>query len=436
MKHKKRLTTLILPLLLILTWSQLGFTINTAGVNQTTTEIGTVSASTDAEILDLMSSGSIPSLQCGIVVQDRLAWAKGYGDQPDLDTVFMIGSITKTFTATAILQLVEQGLIDLDADINTYLPFSVRNPDFPADPVTTRQLLAHTSGLAREIGYFLVDNQLIGWVNDQFGESFALWASPPALDEIITSTSMANASVWDNRPGTTFVYSNLGFMLLSYILEEVTGQTLASYVQEHITDPLGMGSTGFSASDFPDRLAIGYERVNVTTIAALPHYDTYYWGAGQLRSTVLDLAPYMIAHMNLGRYGTTQLLQPSSVELMHQSVTEYYGLGWTIDEQIHGHGGNVFGYWGLMFYRETEQGSYGVIILVNRDYLFHADTAFTSSVEDVFVLLFEEAERMFEQALVNAGLTMMLVIGGISAGVAVTIIVVVILKRRGAQRHI
>ncbi len=430
MRHKKNLTLLILPLALILTSSLLGATFVSRGLTQTPTEIGTIPATLDSDIQAQMSAGSIPSIQCGIVIQDRLFWAKGYGNQPNLDTVYMIGSVTKTFTATAFLQLMEQGLIDLDADINTYLPFSVRNPDYPATPVTIRQLLSHTSGLAREFGYLLFENHMIEWINDQFGLSLALWDSPPTLDELITSTSMSNTSIWESQPGTTFSYSNLGFMLLTYIFEEVSGQSLASHIQEHIATPLGMSNTGFAASNFPGQLAIGHERVNATTIAALPHYDTYYFGAGQLRSTVPDLASYMIAHINLGRYGAVQLLHPSSVEIMHQPETPVYGLGWIYQNDIQGHSGGVWGFLSEMYFRETDMGSYGAILLVNRATVFMVDTSFTSHHAAIYELLFEEAERLFEQALVNAGLTPVLVIGGISAGVALTVVTVYVLRKR------
>ena len=85
----------------------------------------------ESKIRKLMEKYKIPSLAAGIVINDSLIWAKGFGDHPDLDTIFMIGSITKTFTATALLQLNESSKIGLDKDINAYLPFNVRNPDYP-----------------------------------------------------------------------------------------------------------------------------------------------------------------------------------------------------------------------------------------------------------------------------------------------------------------
>jgi CubicO group peptidase (beta-lactamase class C family) len=93
------------------------------------------------------SSPSCGPITVGIVVNDSLVWAKAYGEA-DLDTVYDIGSVTKPFVATAVLQLYERALIDLDDDVNEYLPFSLRHPEYPDTPITIRMLLTHQSGLA------------------------------------------------------------------------------------------------------------------------------------------------------------------------------------------------------------------------------------------------------------------------------------------------
>jgi hypothetical protein len=101
----------------------------------------------DEKIRFLMSKGNIPSLVAGIVVNDSLTWTGGYGADP-YETIYLIASVTKPFVATAILQLYEQSLIDLDADINEYLPFNMRHPEYPNKTITARMLLSHQSGLA------------------------------------------------------------------------------------------------------------------------------------------------------------------------------------------------------------------------------------------------------------------------------------------------
>jgi CubicO group peptidase (beta-lactamase class C family) len=393
-----------------------------------------ISPEVDADIQTLMVLGGMPSLQVGIVVQDQLVWAKGYGDQPQLDTVYMIASISKTFTATAFLRLYEQGLIDLDADINTYLPFSVRNPNHPTSPITIRQLLSHTSGMARDYelldAQLIVDNQAIAWINLNYGESHPLWLSTPSLADIINATNLANPVLWTTQaPGASYAYSNMGFLLLSLLFEEVTDQALTAYIQEHITTPLGMQNTGFDAAEFPGQLAIPHERINATTVGVMPFYESYYFGAGGLRSTVPDLAQYLLAHMNLGRCGRVQLLQPATVELMHQTVAGEYGLGWSNAGGDHGHTGSLYGFTSVMMYRDTPQGAYGVVGLTNRRGGLYPDAAFSSLVEAIYARLFEEAERLFAQGLAGA-YTTLLVVGGVIVGCTIIVVALVYVRRR------
>lgn len=98
-------------------------------------------------------------MAAAVVVGDEIIWAHGYGEQPDLSTIYMVGSIDKTYLTTAFLQLVEEGKIGLDDDIRDYLPFELRNPLAPDVPITPRMLLSHQSGLAHDIpGLRYVDN--------------------------------------------------------------------------------------------------------------------------------------------------------------------------------------------------------------------------------------------------------------------------------------
>ena len=127
------------------------FSFPLSALAQTTTEFGPSLETLDEKIQIQMDDGGIPSLQAGIVVNDSLVWAKGYGDQPELNIVYMIASISKTFTATAYLQLYEQELIDLDEDVSSYLPFVVRNPNDPDTVITARLLLSHKAGM--QTGY-------------------------------------------------------------------------------------------------------------------------------------------------------------------------------------------------------------------------------------------------------------------------------------------
>jgi CubicO group peptidase (beta-lactamase class C family) len=126
----------------------------------------------ESKIKNLMAELEIPSLAAGIVDNEKIVWSGGFGEQPEIDTVYMIGSITKTFTATAILQLVERGLLNLNDNISDYLPFEVRNPSYPNTKITPLMLLSHMSGIQPNLywslEYYLGD-YMIDWINNNLG---------------------------------------------------------------------------------------------------------------------------------------------------------------------------------------------------------------------------------------------------------------------------
>lgn len=453
LRRQTRRTTFLIVILLSI-WPFAGVpTVQSDDV----TEIGSISPNVDTEILDLMAEYEVPSLQAGIVLQDQLVWVKGYGAQPSLDTVYMIGSITKLFTATAILQLHERGVIDLDADINDYLPFEVRNPSYPGLRITIRMFLTHRAGLAHDVSYSLLwdnDEQAIEWANENLGGNITLWERRPSLGEFLNGSLTPGGAYyspdnWLLQPGTQWRYSNAGFLLLSYLVEQVTEQPFAYYVHENILDPLGMANTGYRASDFADRNAIPYERWN-GTIIAYPVYDFLNLGGGALRSTVQDLAQFMIAHMNQGRIDGVQLLEPETVELMQEkqfSLTgsdlgwvglldfDGYGLGLVLfKNRLRGHSGAVPGYLALMLFKVTEQGSSGTIVMRNRGSSLVEDTDLLDGFyRRVAELLLEEAERMFTTTTETEGAGLQFsptLIGALSIIIIAAVIGIVLAKRR------
>jgi CubicO group peptidase (beta-lactamase class C family) len=371
----------------------------------------TISAAVDADIEQLVSSSNIPSFQAGIVINSRLVWTKGYGNQQEMDTVFMMGSITKTFTATAVLQLCERGLVSLGEDVDKYLPFSVRNPNYVAINVTVYMLLTHMSGLGSELPYaysWQQSTNLSEFMNSYAGYNITIWQTRPSLGEFLngslsTSGPYYSPDVWYCRPGTEWHYSSTGYLLLGYLVEVVTGQSLADYVQENILSPLDMGNTGFRAADFAGKNAVSFERINGTDYH-LPIYDVYDEGAGGLRSTVSDMARYMGAHMNNGELNGTRILGQTAAELMHSEQVDLYGglyydefgLGWFVSKSgLQGHSGAAPGYIANMRYNKTERGSYGIILMLSRGYVLggnmsHVDN-FYSQVND---LLWQEAQTI------------------------------------------
>jgi CubicO group peptidase (beta-lactamase class C family) len=370
------------------------------------------------EVQELMDRYEIPSLAAGILIKDNLIWAKGFGEQPDLDTVYMIGSITKTFTATAILQLKDNNLLNLNDDINDYLPFEVRNPNYPNTSISFRLLLTHRAGLPRNLFWSLeyyFNNQTIEWINENLnlGGNITIWDDRPSLEDFLNGSLTPNGSFydpynWQYQPGSQFSYSNAGYQILGYLVEQITNQTLVEYFQENIFEPLNMTSTGFYYQDFDGRNAIPYEWNNETNFE-LPLYDINLPGVGALRSTIGDMVRYMMAHMNQGEYNIPYLLKPRTLDLMHsQDITLYgstdgfdlegFGLGWFLYKNgLQGHGGATPGYSANIFLKESVKGDIGVVVMYNRgSALIYDGDLIYGFLPLVNHLLYERAQELFQ----------------------------------------
>lgn len=379
----------------------------------------------DEKMQYLVDVGDVPSVVAGIVINDNLVWAKAYGNAT-IDTVYLIGSVSKPFTATAVLQLYEQGLLGLDDDINMYLPFTVRHPQYPDTSITIRMLLTHQSGLNGSIPQheqYMDDPVLREWATSHFGLEYPAYdlSLDLFLEELlIPGGAYYSPDVWTDAGPGTYTYSNVGYDLLGYIVEQVTEKSFPEYLQRNIFDPLAMTQTGVSACALD---ASPYERVFALlskTNVKLPVYDRLHTGAGGIRSTVPDLAQFLIAHMNQGQaLNGYQLLSPETVQLMHEPAVSVftntsmagYGLGWehrsTEPGQYlymhgsQGHSGGTEGYTCQMWMVETKKGSYGVIVMTNIYHYYKSDPlwmrAWNYKMQDI--LLTEAAEMLAHRVL-------------------------------------
>jgi CubicO group peptidase (beta-lactamase class C family) len=205
------------------------------------------------------------------------------------DTVFRIGSITKTFTAIAVMQLWEQGSIDLDAAANDYLRAYKLIPAKAAHrPATVRQLLTHTAGLPQLLYPSRGFKQL-------YGGTVTFGQRVPMLAEFYRGGLRLVA-----EPGTMHTYSNHGFATLGQIVEDVTGEPLHRYFRDHIFDPLGMADTDLLRSErVTSRLATGY-RLGSGGPHQVSDYDLITVGAGGIYSTTRDMARYLAAILSGG----------------------------------------------------------------------------------------------------------------------------------------
>jgi CubicO group peptidase (beta-lactamase class C family) len=184
------------------------------------------------------------------------------------------------------------------------------------------------------------------------------------------------------------------------------------YIQEHIFEPLVMTMSGYEYTAFGEKNAIPYEWHNNMNYQ-YPFYNLNITGAGNLRSTVQNMANYLIAFMNQGVFKGVQILSNQSVNLLlsnHVPLTgtsregfniEGYGLGWYLfSGNVKGHGGAVPGFCSNMYFKETNEGSFGVILMFNRGSALVDDSAlFNYFIPSINTIIFNEAEKRFNQAL-------------------------------------
>jgi CubicO group peptidase (beta-lactamase class C family) len=266
----------------------------------------------DALFVKQLEAYHIAGAGVSVVKDGKLFFTKGYG-YADLEkgipvdpekTIFSIGSVGKTFTWTAVMQLVEQGKLDLEADVNTYLDFRI--PDTYPEPIRLKHLLNHTSGFE--------DRLTGGGVTD-------------ANDLVSARESMISLmSARVRPPGEYLSYANYNAMLAGYIVARVSGQPYDQYIQEHIFTPLGMLHSTVQSPMPPDLSAHasrGYTYAG-GTLQVLPGYIAQPAGlpAGMHQASVTDMARFMIAHLQGGRYSDSdipeaRILKETTMEQMH-----------------------------------------------------------------------------------------------------------------------
>lgn len=242
-----------------------------------------------------------------VVVKDGKVLAEkgyGYADQESKtpvdpkSTAFRVASVSKTFTAAAVMQLVEQGKVDLQADFQTY----VKGLEFdnPFDkPVTVENLLTHTTGF--EIRDPQQEDIHADFDKTVSMEDYAQQHMPPVVRE----------------PGSAYMYDNFSFLLLGMIVENVSGEPFETYMQQHIFKPLGMDNSSFVLNDkFKDQLATGYDAVHnpldLYTLSPTPMPQ------GGMLSTAEDIGNFMIAFLNDGVKDNERILKESTVKSMEQ----------------------------------------------------------------------------------------------------------------------
>ena len=355
------------------------------------------------DIRSLVENGKLPSLQAAVISRDKIIFSEIFGTGSGRNTMYMIGSIQKVFTATAVMQLYEKKRLRIDDDVNLYLPFHVRNPRYPDVPVTIGMLLSHRSGLEMFKNQVEWDTRFLNFRKDGTSGSMpdAAFLSQPDFLKASLDRTGANfdSSVWHFKPGTNYIYSVSAQYILFCLIEKISGQTYSAYMHENIFKPLEMNNTMFYKDDSTADFAIPYERKDSINVK-LP-----FWAGERdfICSTAEDLARFMIAHMNKGRYKNHQLLEPGTIALMREKHSpgkdifhlssncpfKGYGLGIIqYSGDCFGHGGSTFGFLSLWCFNNSQKRGY--VILTNINGILYGGDNFNSvwgtvsSVEKAF----------------------------------------------------
>jgi CubicO group peptidase (beta-lactamase class C family) len=356
----------LLQSLLICTILTLGFQLF---INPVLAKPASISASyqeIDTYLEEQLKALNIPGASLAIVEGNQIVHLKGFGvsgpdgKTPTPQTSFTICSLTKSITALAVMQLVEAGKIDLDAPVQRYLPWFTLADPLAATQITVRLLLNQTSGLTQATGWVTLSN----------------FDNSPNASEKQARTL---ADFKPNRPvGSKFEYSNTNYNLLGLIVQAVSSEKYEDYVQTHIFTPLDMTHTYTSkAVAKQNGMSTGYISWFGTPRAVpdLP-VPTGSLPSGQIISSAEDMAHYLIAQQNEGRYGDVQILSPQGIAETHSPAVNAttggvamgdYGMGWFITPAGQGsriwHDGfapDYFSYMALL----PDQNK-GMVLLVN-----------------------------------------------------------------------
>lgn len=325
----------------------------------------------EASISAIMQETPVVGLSVAVVKGNRVIYAHSFGFM-DLenripltnDNIFRIASISKSFSATSIMQLAENGKLSLDDDVGDLLGFPVRNPKFPGTIITLRMLLSHRSSINDSQGYF-------------------------SLDAIDPSKNADGSKCYnDYEPGKGYQYCNLNYNLTGTIIEKISGERFDQYVKKHITDPLGLKAgycvDSLDASSFAkiyEYRADSSKFIHApaayaprsTEIAAyvMGRSTPVFSPTGGMKISAVDLARYMVMHSRMGRFEDGRIISKKSAGMMRTVLSEKEGYGLALlttdklisGERMLGHTGSAYGLYSAMFWHPKKK--FGFIVISN-----------------------------------------------------------------------
>jgi CubicO group peptidase (beta-lactamase class C family) len=324
----------------------------------------------EAEVSAIMEEHQAVGLSVAVVKDGAVVYTMAFGLK-DIESntplrendIFRIASISKSFSATAMMQLVEAKKVSLDDDFSDLVGFKVRNPKYPDTRITLRMVLSHTSSINDSQGYFNFDV-----INPAANTDWAKCYN-------------------DYAPGKGYQYCNLNFNMVGAVIERLTGERFDTYIKKQILNPLQLNA-GYCVDSLDNRLfATLYEYVADSGFHASPmayaprreEISNYVMGystpifspTGGMKISAPDLARYMIMHMNKGSYDGGRIISKKSARTMQTTIAKEqgYGLALTNTEKLiqgitmTGHTGSAYGLYSAMFFHPKEK--FGFVVITN-----------------------------------------------------------------------
>lgn len=316
-------------------------------------------------IQDVMETHAIPGLSIGIVYDNQIVYANGFGYENintkspvTTSSIFHMASISKTFVATAVMQLVESGKIELDEKVIKYLPyFKLTGDDYKE--ITIRQMLGHISGMPNSNDY--------EWDKPQYDEG--------AIERFVRSLASEKMEL---KPGEKFRYSNIAFEVLGDVIAKVSGEAFCDYQKNHILNPTGMvNSSSLKPKELPENWASPHEMSLKPFLINIYPYNRRHAPSSTLHSNALEMCNWALINLNRGSYGKYKILNNASYDELWNpwvknevgEITKYGGIGlsWFVSEykgeKTIGHGGSDDGF--HTYFIMLPQKSIGVIVMAN-----------------------------------------------------------------------
>ena len=357
-----------------------------------------LSKQADLAMNDLIKDLNAVGLSVAVVKENKIVYTGAFGFKNieegtliGVDDIFRIASISKSFTATAMMQLHEQGKFELDDDVSLALGIPVRNPNYPDIPITYRMLLSHTSSLNDTTGYFSYD----------------------VIDPQKTAEYWRAYNQY--APGTQYEYCNLGFNLLGGLVEILSGERFDLYIKNHIIDPLGLNA-GFNVDeldraqfvniyDFEEGAGEESPAAYRSRAEALENYvmgrtTPIFSPTGGMKIAPKDLAKHMLVQMNQGSWNGVRILSPQSVAAMQTPYAfsdgregSSYGFAIRTTDQLiegeilKGHTGSAYGLFSAMFFEPEKK--FGFIMMTNGCPAVRVENGFLAIQSDVINALYQ-----------------------------------------------